>query len=152
MHDSITTQILTEIDGMKYLNNILIIGTTKIMGIIDPALFRPGRLNTLIEVSLPNRKGRSEIFNIYTKTLLKNSFISEDVSIECLIHEAHGMTGAHIEQLVRRAVHSAMKRDLQNYRTLRISDEDVEKLQVVNIDFTVALQKLKSQAEKHIAF
>ena len=69
-----------------------------------------------------------------------------------MIHETHGTTGAHIEQLVRRAVHSAMKRDLQNYRTLRISDEDAEKLQVMNIDFTVTLQKLKSQTEKHTAF
>ena len=151
MHDSITTQI-TEIDGMKYLDNILIMGMTNIMEVIDPTLFRPGRLDTLIEIGLPDRKGRSEIFNIYTKTLLKNSLIYEDVNIERLIHETHGMTGAHIEQLVRRAVHSAMKRDLQNYRTLRISDEDTEKLQVMNIDFAVALQKLKSQTEKHTAF
>ena len=148
----ITTQILTEIDAMKYLDHILIIGTTNIMEIIDPALFRPGRLDTLIEIGLPDRKGRSEIFNIYTKTLLKNSLIYEDVNIERLIHETHGMTGAHIEQLVRRAVYSAMKRGLKNYRTLRISDEDAEKLQVMNIDFTVALQKLKSQTEKHTAF
>ena len=109
VHDSITIQILIEIDGMKYLNNILIIDTTNNMEIIDPDLLRPGRLDTLIEVDLPDRKDRSEIFNIYTKTLLKNSLISEDVNIERLIHETHGMTGAHIEQLVRRAADSAMK-------------------------------------------
>ena len=79
------------------------------MEIIDLALFRPGRLDTLIKIGLPDRKGRSEIFNIYTKTLLKNSLIYEDVNIERLIHETHGMTEAHIEQLVQRAVHSAMK-------------------------------------------
>ena len=101
MHDSITTQILTEIDDMKNLDNILIIGTTNIMEIIDPALFRPGQLDTLIEVGLPDRKDRSEIFNIYIKTLLNNPLISEDVNVERLIHETHGMTRAHIEQLVR---------------------------------------------------
>ena len=58
MHNSITTQILTEIDDMKYLDNIFIIGTTNIMEIIDLALFRPGRLDTLIEIGLPDRNGR----------------------------------------------------------------------------------------------
>jgi len=78
--------------------------------------------------------------------------MSDDVNIERLIRQTHGMTGAHIEQLVRRAVHSAMKQDLQSRRTLRISDEDTEKLQVENIDFTVASQKFQTQVEKHTAF
>ena len=104
MHDSITTQILTEINGMKYLNNILIIDTTNITEVIYRALFRPGRLDTLIEVDLLDRKGRPEIFNIYTKTLLKGSLVSDDVDIERLIHETHGITGVHIEQLVRQAI------------------------------------------------
>ena len=90
---------------MKYLDNIFIAGTTSIIEVIDPALFRSGRLGTLIEVGLPDRKGRPEIINIHTKTLLKNSLISDDVNIEYLIHETPGMTGVHIEQLVRQAVH-----------------------------------------------
>ena len=151
-HDSITAQILTETDSMKYLDNIRIIGTTNIIIVIDPALFHTGRLDTLIEVGLPDRKGRPEILNIYTKTMLKSSLMSDDADTERLIHETHGMIEAHIEQLVRQAVHSTMKRDLQNYRTLRISNEDAEKLQVMNIDFTVALQKLKTQTEKHTTF
>ena len=56
---------------MKYLDNIYIVSTTSIMEVIDPALFRPGRLGTLIEVGLPDRKGRPEIINIHTKTLSK---------------------------------------------------------------------------------
>ena len=152
VQDSITTQILTEIDGMKYLDNILIIGTTNVIDAIDPALYRPGRLDTLIKVGLPNAKGKSDIFNIYTKTLLKNSLMSDDVNIENLIHQTYGMTGAHIEQLVRRAVHSAMKRDLQIRGTLNFSDEDAEKLQVENIDFTVALSQIQTQIEDHTAF
>jgi vesicle-fusing ATPase len=152
VHNSINTQILTEIDGIRYLDNILIVGTINVLEAIDPALFRPGRLDTLIKVPLPNAEGRSAIFNIYTKTLLKNSLISDDVNIERLTRQTRGMTGAHIEQLVRRAVHSAMKRDLQSRGTLQISDEDAEKLQVKNIDFTVAITQLQTQVENRTAF
>ncbi len=67
---------------------------------IDPALYRPVRLDLLIEVGLPNAKGRSDIFDIYTKTLLKNSLFADDVNIERLIHQTSGMTGAYIEKLV----------------------------------------------------
>ena len=50
VHDNIATQILTEIDGMKYLDDILVIGTTNIIEVIDSTLFRSERLDTLIEV------------------------------------------------------------------------------------------------------
>ncbi|CAF3155818.1 unnamed protein product [Rotaria sp. Silwood2] len=152
VHDSITAQILTEIDGMKYLNNILVIGTTNVLEVIDPAIYRPGRLDTLIEVGVPNAADRSAIFNIYTKTLLKNCLLSDDVNVERLIHQTDGMTGAHIEKLVRRAVHSAMKRDMETHRTLHISDEDAEKLQIKNIDFIVALTQLQTEAKEHTGF
>ncbi|CAF2783036.1 unnamed protein product [Rotaria sp. Silwood2] len=119
---------------------------------IDPALYRPGRLDTLIEVGEPDAKGRSDIFNIYTKTLLQNSLLSDDINIERLVQRTHGMTGPHIEQLVRRATHSDSKRDLQSRRTLHITDEETEELQIKNIDFTVALAQFESQVEKHTAF
>ncbi len=119
---------------------------------IDPALYRPVRLDLLIEVGLPDAKGRSDILNIYTKTLLKNSLLANDVNIERLIDQTSGMTGAHIEKLVRRAVDSAAKRDLQLRGTLDISDQDAEQIQVKNIDFTVALIQLQTQGEQHSAF
>ena len=78
--------------------------------------------------------------------------MSDDVNIERLTDQKYEMIGAHIEQLVRRAVHSAMKRDLQIRGTLNISDEDAEKLEIKNIDFTVALTELQTQTKDHTAF
>lgn len=151
-HNMITRQISIEIDEGKCLNNIVLIGTTSVIELINPAVYRSGRLDTLIEVKIPNSKDRLDIFNIYTKTLLKNGLMSDDVDIEHLIRETDGMTGAHIESLVRRAIHSAMKRDVQSHGTLCISDEDGNKLRVKSIDFTVALAQLQTQIEKHTAF
>ena len=71
MYDSITTQILTEIDGMLCLGNILIIGTTNIIEVIDPTLFHTGRLDILIEVGLPDRKDRPEVFQYLHKNVIK---------------------------------------------------------------------------------
>ena len=81
-------------------------------------------------------------------TLLKHSFTSNDIKIQSLIRQTGEMIGAHIVQLV----HSPMKRNIQNRRTLRIGNEDAEKPQIMNIDFTVALLELQTEFEKHTAF
>ena len=114
VHNPIPTQILTEIDSM---DNILAIGATNIIKVIDPALYRLGRLDILNEIGLPDQEGRSDVFSIGTKALLTNFLISADVNVGCLVHETHGMTGAHIEELVRRAVplnHGTRPAELSN--------------------------------------
>lgn len=150
--DSITTQLLTEIDGLKHLDNILVIGTTNSISSIDQALIRPGRLDVLVELKLPNARGRSEIFQIYTQQLLQNSIMSDDIDVGRLIDQTQGFTGAHIEQLVRRAVNSAMRRDIISRRSITILDEDAEQLQVKSIDFHMALKQIRTTMQKHTAF
>lgn len=152
VHGMINRQIIIEIDERQYLNNILLIGTTNVIKLINPAIYRSGRLDTLIEVKIPNAKGRLEIFDIHMKTLSKNHLISDDVNIEQLAHKTDGMTGAYIKLLVQRATYSAMERNMLDHGTVSISDEDAKKLQVKNIDFTVALAKLQTQIEKNTAF
>jgi len=65
VEDNVTTQLLTETDGMYRLDNIFLIGTTNNIDSVDPALLRSGRIDTTIEVGLPDDKGRLQIFDIY---------------------------------------------------------------------------------------
>merc|ERR1719450_595481 len=65
--DTVVNQLLTKIDGVDALNNILLIGMTNRLDMIDEALLRPGRLEVHVEISLPSEEGRVEILNIHTK-------------------------------------------------------------------------------------
>jgi proteasome regulatory subunit len=62
-------QLLAEVDGFKHLDNVKIIGATNRLDILDPAIIRPGRLDRLIEVGLPDEKGRLEILKVHTKRM-----------------------------------------------------------------------------------
>ena len=68
-HDSAVNQLLTKIDGVDSLNDVIIIGMTNRKDLIDEALLRPGRLELHIEIGLPDEKGRLQIFNIHTKKI-----------------------------------------------------------------------------------
>ena len=66
VHDTVVNQLLTKIDGVDSLNNILIIGMTNRKDMLDEALLRPGRLEVVIEIGLPDEPGRLQIIKIHT--------------------------------------------------------------------------------------
>ncbi|CAF4182177.1 unnamed protein product [Didymodactylos carnosus] len=71
VENSITSQLLCEMDGLHQLYNLLIIATTNRLSALDPALLRPGRLEIHLKIELPNDEARLNIFDIYTKPLLQ---------------------------------------------------------------------------------
>lgn len=64
--DSVVNQLLSKMDGVDQLNNILIIGMTNRLDMIDEALLRPGRLEIHMEINLPDENGRVQILNVHT--------------------------------------------------------------------------------------
>ena len=80
--DSIVNQLLSKIDGVDSLNNILIIGMTNRKDMIDEAVLRPGRLELHVEIGLPNEEGRLQIINIHTAQMRKNHRISEEAVVK----------------------------------------------------------------------
>ncbi len=96
--ETVLNQILTEIDGMEALENVIVIGATNRADMLDPALLRPGRFDFLIFVSSPDKEARLETFKIHTKDMpLK------DVDLTELAKKTSGYTGADIEGLCREA-------------------------------------------------
>ncbi|EFH46127.1 predicted protein [Arabidopsis lyrata subsp. lyrata] len=85
VHDSIVNQLLTKIDGVEALNNVLLIGMTNRKDMLDEALLRPGRLEVHIEIGLPDDAGRFEILQIHTKMMKENSFLAPDVNLQELV-------------------------------------------------------------------
>jgi SpoVK/Ycf46/Vps4 family AAA+-type ATPase len=136
--------VFNEIDGMIYLVNILLIGTTNILEAIDPALLRPGRIETISKIELRNITARSNIFDIHTKALIRNGALNQDVHINNIIRRTEGMSGAHVERVVRLAIQAAMRRDIVDRDKFDITEEEAEDLEVCNQDFIEALSKISA--------
>ncbi len=121
-------QLLAEIDGFKHLGKVKIIGCTNRYDILDPAIIRPGRLDRLIKVSLPNADGRRSIFKIHTKNMSLDK-----VDIESLVIRSNGFSGAEIKSTCTEAGYFAIR----------------ENRSVVNeSDFILAIEKIKKKNEE----
>ncbi|MHA1345314.1 MAG: CDC48 family AAA ATPase [Candidatus Heimdallarchaeaceae archaeon] len=97
--ERVISQLLTELDGLEALKDIVVLAATNRPDIVDPAVLRPGRFDRLIFVSPPNQKGRIEIFKVYTR----NMPLASSVSLKELASVTEGFVGSDIEALCREA-------------------------------------------------
>ncbi|KAF8213952.1 vesicular-fusion protein SEC18 [Mycena galopus ATCC 62051] len=139
--DSVVNQLLSKMDGVDSLNNILIIGMTNRKDMIDEALLRPGRLEVHMEISLPDEKGRYQILNIHTTKMRKNRVMDDDVDLEELAAKTKNFSGAEINGLIKSATSFAFNRHVKVGTMAGISD-DVENLRVNMGDFMRALEEV----------
>jgi transitional endoplasmic reticulum ATPase len=106
--ETVVNQILTEIDGVERLENVMIVGATNRPDMIDPSLLRPGRFDRLLLVPLPDREAREEILKVHTKQMPLAG-----VKVEELAKRTEGFSGADLEALVREAAMNALRQDSQ---------------------------------------
>ncbi|KAF9266293.1 AAA-domain-containing protein [Marasmius fiardii PR-910] len=139
--DTVVNQILSKMDGVDQLNNILIIGMTNRKDMIDEALLRPGRLEVHMEISLPDEKGRWQILNIHTAKMRTNRVMDEDVDLYELAALTKNFSGAEIGGLIKSATSFALNRHVKVGTFAGISD-DVENLRVNRQDFMRALDEV----------
>ena len=102
------SQLLTEMDGIAALEDVVVIGATNRPDILDPAILRPGRFDRLIYVPPPDEKARLEIFKIHTRKMP----LADDVDLERLAKMTEGYSGADIEAVCREAAMNALRRDI----------------------------------------
>jgi len=126
-------QLLAEIDGFKPLGSVKIIGCTNRMDILDPAILRPGRLDRLIEVPLPNEDGLKEIFKIHTK----NMSMDKKINTDQLLRKMNGFSGAEVRATCTEAGYFAIR----DNRTA-----------VVHKDFLCAIDKVKKEESDSAEF
>ena len=106
--ERVISQLLTEMDGVITLEDVVIIAATNRPDIVDPAVLRPGRFDRLIYVPEPDEKARLEIFKLYTKGMP----LTKDVDIVELARTTKGYSGADIEALCREAAMNALRKDV----------------------------------------
>jgi transitional endoplasmic reticulum ATPase len=105
--ESVVSQILTELDGLEELKNVVVLAATNRPDMIDPALMRPGRLDRVIYVPPPDAESRIKIFEVYLRNA--EAILAGDLKIADLVAKTEGYVGADIEALVREAKLGAMR-------------------------------------------
>lgn len=114
--DRVINQILTEMDGMGAKKNVFIIGATNRPDIIDPAILRPGRLDQLIYIPLPDPPSRIAIL----KANLKNSPVAKDVHLEFLAEKTQGFSGADLTEICQRACKLAIRESIEKGMSFKL--------------------------------
>ncbi|KAL1960893.1 hypothetical protein VTO42DRAFT_5876 [Malbranchea cinnamomea] len=140
--DSIVNQLLSKLDGVDQLNNILLIGMTNRMDMIDDALLRPGRLEVHMEIGLPDEHGRVQILKIHTQKMRDNNIMDSDVDLAELAQLTKNFSGAEISGLVKSASSFAFNRHVKVGTMAGISD-DIVNMKVNRQDFLNALEEVK---------
>ncbi len=119
-------QLLSEMDGFQSLDNVKIIGATNRVDILDPAIIRPGRLDRLIEIPLPDAKGRHEIFNIHTK----NMKLENDVNLKKVIEMMENFSGAEIRAVCTESGYCAIRKN----RISVFMEDFLEAIKKISVD------------------
>ncbi|KAI3654864.1 hypothetical protein MP228_000244 [Amoeboaphelidium protococcarum] len=141
--DSIVNQLLSKMDGVDQLNNILVIGMTNRLDMIDEALLRPGRLEVHMEVNLPDEKGRTQIMKIHTAKMRQNNILDDDVDVVELAQLTKNYSGAEIAGLVKSASSFAFNRHIKVGSLANVDKSDIESLRICRDDFMHALDEVK---------
>ena len=136
--ENVVSQILTEIDGLEELHNVLIIGATNRLDIVDEALLRPGRFDRIIKVPNPDEKGRQHIFEIHTK----KKPLANDVKIPEIVKLTDDFSGAEIEAVTNRAAIAALKRYVTD------KSKNVKEIKITQQDLIDAVDKVKPQKKE----
>jgi len=140
VNDTVVNQLLSKIDGVDQLNNILVIGMTNRPDMIDEALTRPGRLEVSVEIGLPKESGRIQILGIHTSTMKSHKKLGQDVDLVELAALTKNFSGAEIEGLVRAAQSCALNRLVKADSKVEVDLEAAEQLVVTRGDFLHALE------------
>ncbi len=133
--ERVISQMLTEMDGLEALNDVVVIAATNRPDIIDPALLRPGRFDRSIYIALPDEESRKAIFGIHTA----GKPLEEDVDIDYLADRTDGCTGADIAAICNEAVMSAVRRLVASGSMP--SEEELAACRVGKDDFVKAIEK-----------
>ncbi|KAI8980481.1 transitional endoplasmic reticulum ATPase [Pilobolus umbonatus] len=107
--DRVLNQILTEMDGMNAKKNVFVIGATNRPDQIDPALLRPGRLDQLIYIPLPDETSRLSIL----QAQLRRSPVAADVDLALMAKHTQGFSGADLSEICQRAAKLAIREDIE---------------------------------------
>ena len=136
--EKVVNQLLTELDGIEELEKVVIIAATNRKDLIDPALLRPGRIDAIVELDIPDKKTREKIFEVHTK----NMPLDKNIKLENYVDKTEGWTGADISSIARNAGISAIKKYYK--------EKKEKELSITKEDFDYALKEVAKNLGKDL--
>ncbi len=131
---SLLTQLLIELDGLRPLNNIVVIGATNRFGILDPALLRPGRFNNFLYLNLPNEFKRIDLFKLYSRRL----GFEDDILWSYFSKRTEGLSSADIAAIVNEsAIQAISENKKHNIQSLEIGIDRITTTPSAQLHFSV---------------
>ena len=119
---NVLTTLLNEMDGIEVLKGVFVLAATNKPEVLDPALMRPGRIDTILYVGLPDHKTRKEILEIRTRKM----DVRKEVSTEELAEKTDGYSGAEIVDMCQRASFAALKQQEDTGVSQQVSRQHFE--------------------------
>jgi len=124
-NESLINALLTELDGLEDLKDVVVVAATNRPDVLDPALLRPGRFDRIVYVPVSDEKGRLQILKIHTKGMP----LDKSVDIKKIAEETEGYTGADLEALAREAAMLALREDIDSEKiTIKHFEKAMEKV------------------------
>jgi transitional endoplasmic reticulum ATPase len=142
--ERVISQILTELDGLEELKDVVVIGATNRIDIIDPALLRPGRFDRLLSVPVPDLEARKQILKIH----LEKKPLADDVKIDVLADKTEGYSGADLAALANTTSMLVIKEHITKSKTLEKAKETLKDLKISMKDFEKTLEKMKPSSQR----
>ncbi|MFB6210660.1 MAG: CDC48 family AAA ATPase [Halobacteriales archaeon] len=143
--ERVVSQLLTELDGLEDLEDVVVIATTNRPDLIDTALLRPGRLDRQIHVPIPDETARRKIFEVHTR----HKPLADDVDLDWLARETENYVGADIEAVCREAAMAA-SREFINSVTPEEIDESVGNVLIAKEHFEQALDEVSASVDEDV--
>ncbi|SFR30584.1 CDC48 family AAA ATPase [Halorubrum sodomense] len=135
--ERVVSQLLTELDGLESLEDVVVIATTNRPDLIDSALLRPGRLDRHVHVPVPDETARRRIFEVHTR----NKPLADDVDLDALARKTDGYVGADIEAVAREASMNASREFIGSVTREEVG-ESVGNIRVTMAHFENALNEV----------
>ena len=143
--ERVISQMLTEMDGLEGLNDVVVIAATNRPDIMDPALLRPGRFDKSIYIAPPDEESRMSIFGIHTR----GRPLDDDVKIRELAQRTEGCTGADISAICNEAVMNAVRRLVKDGRVP--TGEEISQCKVSMDDFERSIDKFGPASRQRLS-
>ncbi|MFW9894728.1 MAG: CDC48 family AAA ATPase [Candidatus Thorarchaeota archaeon] len=142
--EQVVSQLLTEMDGLEGLKDVILLAATNRPDMLDPALLRSGRFGRHIEIPLPDKEARVDIFNIH----LRNKPLASDVNINQMALNLESYTGADIQAICEEATLLTIRRVVVNKNIDTHDANSVKTVKISNTEFEEATNKILKSAEK----
>ncbi|MHA1804191.1 MAG: CDC48 family AAA ATPase [Promethearchaeota archaeon] len=142
--EQVVSQLLTEMDGLEGLKDVILIAATNRADMLDPALLRSGRFGRHIEIPMPNLEARKEIFKIH----LRNKPLADDVNIDKMAEKLDGYTGADIAAICEEATLLTIRKAIMDSSMNPHDDKSVKTVKISKKEFDAAIEKILKSANR----